>query len=402
MRVFGPLVFAALLILILGILEILLLRFLNRPWWNKKIIKWFSILLPIAGTIGVVGWGLGEYYQIKLIATPGTILTAVSSILLVCLMLSLPISGIIHFIHWLSDRRKVTKDDSLHNNVDPRRRLFLKSAAVAVPAITLTMGASGIIRSFAGANVYIKPIEFTNLPKALEGFKILHLSDLHLSHYVGLDDLESVLIEAEKYNPDITLVTGDIADRLALLPEALKMIDQLNTPLGGYACLGNHEYFRGLPEVKRIHGNSPVPLMVNDGITINVDTAGLYLSGIDDPRSLNGGEVDFFSRCLDKSLVDSRSDDFLLVMSHRPDVLDFAPERRVDLILAGHTHGGQIGWMGRSLFESVWPHRYLWGHYQREQTHLYTSSGMGHWFPFRLGCPPEAPIIRLTAQSERA
>jgi len=398
MRVFFPLLFAVLFISILGTIEILLLRFLNRPWWNKKIIKWFSIILPIAGTIGVLCWGMGEYYQIKWLATPGTVVAAISSILLVSLMLSLPISGIIHFIQWLLDRKKKTISESELDKADPRRRLFLKTAAAAVPAVTLTMGVSGITRAMTGANVYIKPIQFGNLPPALEGFKILHLSDLHLSHYINLDDLEYVLTEAERFNPDIVLVTGDIADKLTLLPDALKMIDQLNTPLGGYACLGNHEYFRGITQVKRIHSESPIPLMINEGVPLNVEKTGLYLSGIDDPRSLSGGGVDFFSRCLDNSLVNSRSDDFLLVMSHRPDTLDFAEERKVDLILAGHTHGGQIGWMGRSFFEPVWPNRYLWGHYHREKTHLYTSSGMGHWFPFRLGCPPEAPVIKLTSQ----
>lgn len=401
MRVFGPLVFAVTFILVLGVIEVLLLKFLNRPWWNNKIIKSFSITLPIFGTIGVICWGMGEYHQIKLLATPGTIFVAISSILLVCLMLSLPISGVFHFIQWLLDRKIKTKDATGLDEADPRRRLFLKSAAAVVPAVSLTMGVSGITRAMAGADVYIKPIEFENLPSALEGFKILHLSDLHLSHYVNLDDLECTLGEAEKFNPDIVLITGDVADDLTLLPDALMMVDQLKTPLGGYACLGNHEYFRGLPHVKRIYSQSPIPLMVNEGIPLNVDNAGLYLSGIDDPRFLNKGGSEFYNGCLDSSLVDSRSDDFLLVMSHRPDVLTFAKNHSVNLVLAGHTHGGQIGFMGRSLFEPVWPNRYLWGHYQRGNTHLYTSAGMGHWFPFRLGCPPEAPVIKLTARIRR-
>ena len=398
MRVFGPLVFAVTFILVLGVIEVLLLKFLNRPWWNNKIIKSFSIILPIFGTIGVICWGMGEYHQIKLLATPGTIFAAISSILLVCLMLSLPISGVFHFIQWLLDRKIKTKDATGLDEADPRRRLFLKSAAAVVPAVSLTMGVSGITRAMAGADVYIKPIEFENLPSALEGFKVLHLSDLHLSHYVNLDDLECTLGEAEKFNPDIVLITGDVADDLTLLPDALMMVDQLKTPLGGYACLGNHEYFRGLPHVKRIYSQSPIPLMVNEGIPLNVDNAGLYLSGIDDPRFLNKGGSEFYNGCLDSSLVDSRSDDFLLVMSHRPDVLNFAESHSVNLVLAGHTHGGQIGFMGRSLFEPVWPNRYLWGHYHRGETHLYTSAGMGHWFPFRLGCPPEAPVIKLTAR----
>ncbi len=400
MRVFGPLIFAVTFLIVFGTIEILLLRYLNRVWWNKRIIKWFAILLPIAGAIGSISWVMGEYYQIKWIATPGAILAATSSILLLCLMFSLPISGMFHFIQWLLDRNKKTNDKSDSDKVDPRRRLFLKSAAAAVPVVTLTMGVSGITRAMAGANVYIRPIEFDNLPPELEGFKILHLSDLHLSHYVNLDDLEWVLGEAEKLTPDIVLVTGDVADELTLLPDALKMIDQLKTPLGGYACLGNHEYYRGLSTVMQIFSKSPIPLMINDGLLINYKDSNIHLSGIDDPRSIGGAGAEFFNQCLDCSLINSRSDDFQLVMSHRPDVLDFAKDYDVNLILAGHTHGGQIGWMGRSAFETMWPNRYLWGHYQKEMTHLYTSSGMGHWFPFRLGCPPEAPVIKLISSKK--
>jgi predicted MPP superfamily phosphohydrolase len=96
-----------------------------------------------------------------------------------------------------------------------------------------------------------------------------------------------------------------------------------------------------------------------------------------------------------KSIKDSVSDEFKVLMSHRPRALDVAGEFGVDLILAGHTHGGQIGLNGRSVFEGVMKERYLWGKYQKGSAKLYTSSGVGHWFPYRLGCPAEAPIITL-------
>jgi predicted MPP superfamily phosphohydrolase len=83
------------------------------------------------------------------------------------------------------------------------------------------------------------------------------------------------------------------------------------------------------------------------------------------------------------------------LMTHRPDAFPPAAERDIDLMLAGHTHGGQVGFAGRSILESSLPGRYLWGKYLLGQSQLYTSCGVGHWFPFRLGCPTEAPIIEL-------
>ena len=98
---------------------------------------------------------------------------------------------------------------------------------------------------------------------------------------------------------------------------------------------------------------------------------------------------------VNKAMADANGEAFKLLLSHRPRALDVAGPADIDLILAGHTHGGQLGYQGRSVFEDYLKNRYLWGRYSKGKTQLYTSSGVGHWMPFRLGCPPEAPIITL-------
>jgi predicted MPP superfamily phosphohydrolase len=103
----------------------------------------------------------------------------------------------------------------------------------------------------------------------------------------------------------------------------------------------------------------------------------------------------FFEAGIAKALVDSPERDFTLLMSHRPDAFPYAAEQGIDLTLAGHTHGGQVGFGGRSLLENAFPNSYLWGKYTLGSSHLYTSCGVGHWFPFRLGCSTEAPVIVL-------
>ena len=84
-------------------------------------------------------------------------------------------------------------------------------------------------------------------------------------------------------------------------------------------------------------------------------------------------------------------------MSHRPMALDYAADRGIPLTLAGHTHGGQIGFNGRSLLYAINPERSMWGQYERRDSKLYVSAGAGHWFPYRLGCPAEIPIYTLTS-----
>ncbi|MBI5267722.1 MAG: metallophosphoesterase, partial [candidate division Zixibacteria bacterium] len=120
-----------------------------------------------------------------------------------------------------------------------------------------------------------------------------------------------------------------------------------------------------------------------------------YLAGIDDPRFLHDAPPTFFQQAVDRAMRDHASDEFTILMSHRPDAFDYAASRGIPLTLAGHTHGGQIGIMGRSVFEPMFPRRYLWGTYRQGASALYTTAGAGHWLPFRLGCPPEVPLIEL-------
>jgi predicted MPP superfamily phosphohydrolase len=162
--------------------------------------------------------------------------------------------------------------------------------------------------------------------------------------------------------------------------------------------MGNHEYYRGADRVQRIYDRSPVPLLINQGQRIQVGSSALYLSGADDPRQM-GWSYDssrFYRSALESSLGGAASDDFRLMLSHRPGMFDYSAPEKVDLTLAGHTHGGQLGMMGHSAFEMFGDDLYLWGRYQKGDSQLYTSSGVGHWFPFRLGCPAEAPIITLS------
>ena len=87
------------------------------------------------------------------------------------------------------------------------------------------------------------------------------------------------------------------------------------------------------------------------------------------------------------------SDAFTVMLSHHPDFLPGTFARKIGLTLAGHTHGAQVGWAGRSAFEFLYP--YMRGVYQDAGSIGYVSSGAGHWLPFRLNCPPEVTVITL-------
>jgi len=396
LRIFFFIIFVSAVILLFGLIQLLLLRQLNRVWWNQKWIRRGAYSLPITGVVSLVLMGLAEYHRISWLAALASPVTVLAVILEISLMLSLPVSGAFHLVErWLgglAHRRRAVQTEDIP---DQRRRVLLKGAAALVPMATMGAALGGVGRAYAGAEVKRVPFSFRLLPDELDGLRILQLSDLHLRHYVTLDNLEEILDEAALFSPDLVLVTGDLSDDLEQLPPALEMIAALKPPLGCYAILGNHEYFRGIEQVRAIYAASPVTLLVNEHLLLTIRGTRLLLAGIDDPISLSRFQRDFYPRSIETTLADAPEDLFTLLMSHRPDAFGPAAARGIDLTLAGHTHGGQVGFGGRFILESSYPHSYLWGKYTINDSQFYTTSGAGHWFPFRLGCPAEAPVIEL-------
>jgi predicted MPP superfamily phosphohydrolase len=397
MSILFPLIFSLIVLTVFSFLEVLLIRTLNRGWWRHKYIRRAAYSLPIWGVISIILWFIAGFYEIKWLTLVGSIAVATTMVFLLGLFLSLPISGILNSLHnWLERRkRRAEMTDPADGSADQNRRIFLKSTAAALPLITLSAGGAGVARAFQDIKIPRISMEFENLPNLLNGFKILHLSDSHLGIYKFLDDWDNVFISASEHKPDLILITGDIADDLSLLPEALKIAESYSPLYGVFMAVGNHEYYRGIKEVLRIIGAGGVPLMRDSGIEVRVGRASLYIAGADDPRVMNRDNSEFFKTTIDRALNDSPSESFRVLLSHRPEAFDYAAEKGVDLVLSGHTHGGQIGFAGRSVFETVFEGRYLWGKYKRGNSQMYLSSGIGHWFPFRLGCPPEAPILEL-------
>ncbi len=407
MRVFYPIFFAVLSMVVIGLIEILLIRVLNKEWWRYKPIKYGSIMLPIAGIISDILWFLGMAHEIEWLAQTGAVMTTTILILLLGLIISLPISGLLNLSNrWIEKRKKrrflkETKDKTAPNcteKINEHRRLFLKGTAAALPLISLSLGSGGIAGSFSETKVYIRKMAFENLPSQLNGLRILHITDSHLGIYKHVGHIEEILHTARQYSPDLILMTGDIADELELLPETLKLVSEFGAPYGVFAVTGNHEYYRGIERFKQIHKDSPVPLLIGAGQTINVNGQSLYIAGADDPRSMHGDYVTTLNKSIDKSMENAPSDSFKILMSHRPEAFDRASELGINVVLAGHTHGGQMGLGDRSFFENFSPDSYLWGEYSIDKAQMYVSSGIGHWLPFRLGCPTEAPIIELVSK----
>lgn len=389
MRSYLPIIITTVFTILLTFTARGILRVSNRRIWQRKSLDKIGLYLPYLTLSMLLLMALSMRIGYS------SLTTIVMTLLTICLMsslifiASLPLSL---FLDWLHRRMKSKSSKS----ADPSRRRFLKVTAAAMPSVLLTSTASGFVGGYQKVRIPEIDMHFDNLPQNLEGFRILHLSDLHMGYYFQLDDLEALLTRLESYAIDMILITGDLSDDLNQLPDALKMISQFPSKNPKIISIGNHEYFRGPDAFFREVSKSSIPLLLNTGHTIQINETPVYFGGADDPVRLNADIREFIYQTTAKAMQNARQDDFKILLSHRPIALERASEFDIDLILAGHTHGGQIGFNGRSVFEErLKNERFLWGKYQMGKTRMYTSSGVGHWLPFRIGCPAEAPIIVL-------
>ena len=291
---------------------------------------------------------------------------------------------------WL---RRQSRSES---TVDLARRRLLVGATQALPAVSVLLSPVGVRAAMKDPIIRHVKIPMRELPPGLDGLRILQLTDVHLGAHISPTQLEKVARAATAFAPDMVVLTGDIADDYNALGPALEHLRILELPLGIFACIGNHEIYRGRDEAIAIYAKHDVTYLCGRGTLIERGGEKFWLAGADDPARLFRNRSDFLSRTIRKSL-DQCPDDVStqILLCHRPTGFDAAAEFGVNLTLSGHTHGGQMAFAGRSLFEPLMPRRYLLGHYQRGESHLYTSAGLGHWLPFRLNCPCEGTLIEL-------
>jgi hypothetical protein len=383
------------IIALLSTINIVFLRFLNREWWQLKPARFAAFIVPVATLAGLAIMIIGFRTAGMNMIAVGALTGSAGLILTLSMLIALPLASLSRFA--LSRLLRTAGSDHPQGSASKTlsRRAFVSKTAAAFPVVTGGLGVGGLAASFSDVMVDLLEIEFDRLPSQLDGFRILHLSDLHLGRYFQLSDLENTLQAAEQLRPDLVLVTGDICDITGLLPDTLRMIASLHPRNGCFASIGNHEYYHGIANSIEAHGRSEVPLLLEKGVTLTVGGADLYIGGSDDPRSLFDNTDEFLRATVDRSLTGAPQSAFKIIMSHRPRGFVSAAAFGVDLTLAGHTHGGQIGLAGRSVFETYDPPNFYWGLYKEGRARLYTSAGVGHWFPFRLGCPAEAPVIVL-------
>lgn len=225
-------------------------------------------------------------------------------------------------------------------------------------------------------------IKSGKLPGSVKSFTIVQISDLHVNLSKSSKWLERVVDKANREDPDLIVITGDLIDAdLTKANHYSEILGKLKSKYGVYGCTGNHEFYAGVKLFENIAEKSNIILLRNSSQKID-DI--IELAGVDDKAGKRFWEK---GDDLPAALLNMDFSKPVVLLSHQPDLFDKAREMGVDLQLSGHTHAGQIPPLD---FLEQFIFKYPYGLYKRDSSYVYTSPGTGYW----------GPPMRLFSRSE--
>lgn len=222
--------------------------------------------------------------------------------------------------------------------------------------------------------------------------KVVQLSDIHIQEKYPASQLEKIVTTVNHEKPDIILFTGDLFDNYAKYgptDEVIAALSRLTAPLGKYAVWGNHDYGGGAARVyPEILAAADFQLLENSGVDVSLPHGkSIYIGGLDDSMLGNSS--------IDDTLA-GRQSDYTILLSHEPDKADDVVDHGIQLILSGHSHGGQIK-LPFITIKNVMAENYFDGFYTlANDTTLYVNTGLGTTkIPARFRVPPEIAVFDL-------
>ena len=250
-------------------------------------------------------------------------------------------------------------------------------------------------------------IPIAGLPRALDGLRLVQLSDFHLKRRLDPDHVRASVALANRCEPAVIALTGDFVHQgYRYVDPIAQLLGELRAPLGVFAVLGNHDHAvrncLGVRRHARLHlaieqalARHGIRVLRNEAVQLDYRGAPFVVAGIDDLWSRRYD--------VDKALETVAAHVPRIVLAHNPRTIEHLGPHRCDLMLSGHTHGGQVHlpWMRAPLLgrrkQPFWS-----GLYQLGSTHLYVNKGVGHSIPFRYRTRPEVALLALTtAQPSR-
>jgi uncharacterized protein len=276
------------------------------------------------------------------------------------------------------------------------RRQFLGLSGLSVLGLALYSGEIARHEIDIVHRTFVIP----GLPESFKGYRIVQISDIHFREFTEASFVKLVLHEVNTLNADLVVLTGDYVsygplEKRRSIPwayECGELLTRIECPQR-YAILGNHDCIvneAAAMDALTTHG---IPVLNNQAVPLERDGKRIWLAGIAD--ALNGNPGPNFEKAIPQTALGD--DERVILLAHEPDILPRVAKHNVDLMLSGHTHGGQV------RFPFVPPmhmppmgKKYVEGYFQMGHTQLYVNRGIGTvGLPFRLNCPPEITVITL-------
>jgi hypothetical protein len=338
----------------------------------KENYKRYLRIFLIVNFFGIIGYMLGRYY----VDFPNWLY----------FLFSLPI-GILFLLFCTAIIYDISRVLLHHSPLSQKRRNFFKrSLDISSLVIATSLSARSI---YEARHVKLEKVNI-KIKKLKKSYKIVQLSDIHIGGLIDKVFIHSIVTRVNALKPDIVVITGDLIDiNIIHAKETLKELKNLNSTYGIYFIVGNHEYFHDIATIIDTVKTLGIRVLENENIYIGNMGVGFNLAGVYD---IFGYRTKTYMPEISKALRDLK-DSPTVLLAHQPRYIEEVTNS-VDLMLSGHTHGGQL-YPFRFLVKLQQP--YISGlHQHNENLQIYVNKGTGFWGPpMRLGASSEITEITL-------
>jgi uncharacterized protein len=349
-------------------------RLINKLDFKSKTKKYLSLILYIT-FLGVLLYPVARYFPL----VPNWLY----------FLLSLPI-GVIFLTFIITLLHEIISFGFSKTTFKKNRREFFKKG-LDIGAISVVIATNA--KAIDNARDIELEIVDVKINKLKQPYSMVQISDIHIGGLIDKDFIKSLVNKVNILNPDIVVITGDLVDtKLDFAKAALDELKNLKSKFGTFFIVGNHEYFHGVQPIIDYVNSLGIKTLENENVYIGEKDKGFYLSGVYDRF---GDRYGLYKPDIKKALENTHLEPTIL-LAHQPKYIEeLETTEGIDLILSGHTHGGQI-FPFNYLVKLQQP--YVRGlHQHNETTQIYVNKGTGFWGPpMRLGASSEITFLKLS------
>ena len=359
-------------------------RLLRDPQVPNQVAKLGRSLLWFMGVGTLIGTPAVRYFDVPGKPYVGFIWLIWAGLVALCVSI-LVVGDVIRAIY-----SRVLAGDTFDSG---RRRFFARGLAGAATATAVTTATSGVALALSDPTLESVQVPIDGLPDALDGFRIVQLSDTHFGPTLRHEFADHLVERVNALRPDLVALTGDLVDgSVSDLGPIVQKLASIESRHGIFFVTGNHEYYSGAGPWVEALDSWGIRVLRNECAVVEHDGAELDILGVDDWRASRFMKDHGYDFKRANQGRDRKRPSVLL--SHQPKAIHDAAEGEIDLVLSGHTHGGQI-WPGKYIVKLVQP--YVRGlHRHSERTWIYVHCGAGFWGPpIRVGVSADVALIEL-------